>query len=1228
MKRALTPIVGLGLLLLLPALLTPEPTRSADDDPWTIRISVSAAGVEGNSTSNTPSVSPDGRFVAFYSLASNLVPGDTTSGDLFVWDRNTGQLTRVPGASYARFSADGRFMSFQTTAALAIDDTNGVSDVYVRDWLTGGTSRVSISATGAEGNARSWWSTISADGRYVSFVSEATNLVTKPLNHAVWQVYVHDRDSGDTKLISRTTAGSNGYYEDGNRDSYNGTISGDGRFVSFTSEADNFPGCYCLYSDETHVYVHDRVTEETTLVSHAYHSPGARGNNGAMNGGISSTGRYIAFASASSDLILGDTNGFGDIFIYDRLTQEATRVSLGIGGAQPNNSSFALAISADGQQVLFNSYATNLVSGDTNSQIDLFVAGMDGQVTRVSVGIDGSGPNNSTSTGHMSTDARYVAFYTRADNVVYCDRNSNDDVFVHDRLGAPQAWPTVASLALDVTSTPQVADGTTQVPVTALVLDQFGRPMPCVRVTFALNPALGFLSATSGTTGPDGQVTVQYTVPTTAQLGTRTSVEVTATAPGDTDTGTINLLPKLPCIVAIDDGGARIAGVDIYQNGTLIGVTDAQGELCVPFVAGDQLIARRLMRQGAAVKACHTGWNYRAYTTSMDPDGNGNPAPFTVVDTTVDQTLVVRATNPLIGYNLVTSIEWDANAAYLADIVSAFTSASTYLYDASDGQMLLEEVTIYDNYQCFNAADYRVNAVRRGVANSHLAGIFGGAAQRAWLPRAHWTATGAQTWQHRGGFTTLIHEFGHYGLNILDSYMVRVPVGGVMQQQPAACTSPAIRTNGAWATNATLMDWQHTSSEFAMRDVAGMWSGFCAAAEQFNKRGMSDWENIAANWNGPGWTLRTPATFGAVIPGPDAIPIPAWSTVRIASNASTGVCEPPVPLDVRLPGDIQAEVDVTLVKATGRIIYQGRPDATGRIVVLGASENDKVYLDFAGDDSHPPAAAVETIHCQPQTKPPPVVVLQPAPLALDLRIDPGQQANQPRLTVIPSLPLAAAPIVSVGQTGAPTRAPVTLTWVPITQTWQGPATLDATLPFEGNVWVTATDTLARTVYYIFRFSIARVGGSQTATVYSEAGDAEVYLPANAVPADTYLIVQQVSSQGLPALTSSPAAAQAPGIPALSRPLVLLGGPYRIAATGNPTPVGGAVLNIYYHGASAESRAALSTARIYRLVGSTWTPITTSVNLEQGYATAAISTFGAYALLAEEQSRVYLPAVRR
>ena len=284
-------------------------------------VSKDSAGKLGNNYSNEPSISADGRYVAFRSFASNLVPGDTNDkSDIFVHDRQTGETIIVSKDSAGNLgnnhsnapaiSADGRFVAFQSVAGnLVPGDTNDKADVFVHDRKTGETIIISKDSTGILGNNDSAKPAVSANGRYVAFQSLDGNLVPGDTNSKS-DIIIHDRKTGATKIISKDSKGKLG-----NSDSYEPAISANGRHVAFRSGASN------LVPDDTNdqedIFVHDRQTGKTEIVSKD--SAGIQGNSGGcFVPAISNDGRYVAFESDASNLVPNDNNGKTDVFVRDR----------------------------------------------------------------------------------------------------------------------------------------------------------------------------------------------------------------------------------------------------------------------------------------------------------------------------------------------------------------------------------------------------------------------------------------------------------------------------------------------------------------------------------------------------------------------------------------------------------------------------------------------------------------------------------------------------------------------------------------------------------------------------------------------------------------------------------------------------------------------------------------------------------------------------------------------
>jgi len=288
----------------------------------TTRVSVDSSGIEGTGSCDiyASSISADGRYVAFKSSSSNLVTGDTNGAeDVFVHDRQTGATTRVSvdsdgvegdadsQDSHTSISADGRYVVFSSYATnLVVGDTNGRNDIFVHDRATGETTRVSVASDGSQTSTVGSTVTpsISADGRYVAFGSECSDLVAGDTN-SNFDIFVHDRQTGETTRVSVASDGTQA-----SDNSFSPSISADGRYVAFSYSSGD------LVADDTNssydIFIHDRQTGETMRAS--IDSGGAGGSDDSNSPSISADGRYVVFHSAATDLVVDDTNAASDVF--------------------------------------------------------------------------------------------------------------------------------------------------------------------------------------------------------------------------------------------------------------------------------------------------------------------------------------------------------------------------------------------------------------------------------------------------------------------------------------------------------------------------------------------------------------------------------------------------------------------------------------------------------------------------------------------------------------------------------------------------------------------------------------------------------------------------------------------------------------------------------------------------------------------------------------------------
>lgn len=353
----------------------------------TSRVSVASGGAQAEQSadpfggSHASGISADGRYVVFVSDSSNLVEGDTNGmADVFVHDRVSAETTLVSVSSGGRqangasgfptISADGRVVAFTSSASdLVSGDTNRKLDVFVRDRQTGKTERVSVSGRGRQANGHSEEPAIGGNGRYVTFATNASNLVRGDSN-GLEDVFVRDLRAGRTQRVSVNSRGKQSRGSATHSGSNGPSISADGRFVVFHSDASN------LVRRDTNrvfdIFVRDRVTGTTRRASIA--SNGTQANAESLGPTvISADGRYVAFASLASNLVAHDLNDITDAFIYDVRRRRVLLASLSSSGVQGDDSSWPAALSTDGHYLAFSSWARNLVPDDASPGPDVFV---------------------------------------------------------------------------------------------------------------------------------------------------------------------------------------------------------------------------------------------------------------------------------------------------------------------------------------------------------------------------------------------------------------------------------------------------------------------------------------------------------------------------------------------------------------------------------------------------------------------------------------------------------------------------------------------------------------------------------------------------------------------------------------------------------------------------------------------------------------------------------------
>ena len=405
-----------------------------------------------NGPAQSVALSADGRWVAFGAQGANGYD------DLYLYDRTTEALTLVTAAPDGTPSngwvgapamvPDGRYLAFYAWASnLVAGDTNAVQDLFFYDRTTATISRLSVATNGGQANDRTGDSrgdsgpALSADGNIVAFHSAASNL-TRGNDNGRTDVFVYDRQALSMTLISHGPAGVVG-----NGDSSHPALSVDGRYVLFASRATNLdPSVPVLQNPgASQIYLYDRNDDSTVLISRG--PDGRPGDGESSTPTISGDGRYLVYASSATNLVAGDSNQVADIFLHDRTTGETRRASVSSAGIQANRAAWLPQISLDGRHILYNAAASNLVNGDGNNVADLFVYDQLARHTsRVSVAVRGTwtgqeanGPTEAR--GAIIPGGRLVAFVSPATNLVTSDPPPDvsgvPGLYLHERTDAP-----------------------------------------------------------------------------------------------------------------------------------------------------------------------------------------------------------------------------------------------------------------------------------------------------------------------------------------------------------------------------------------------------------------------------------------------------------------------------------------------------------------------------------------------------------------------------------------------------------------------------------------------------------------------------------------------------------------------------------------------------------------------------------------------------------------------
>jgi Tol biopolymer transport system component len=427
-------IVSTSIILQIPPTMNSQHKALAATGE-VLLCSNSSAGTLGNSVSDAPMMSSDGRYLVFSSLADNLATGDTNGKrDIYRKDLSTGEATRCSTSTSGgepnqdcnnpSISADGRYIAFESVAwNLVSDDTNNTYDVFCKDLVTGNLIRCSTDSSGTQGDQESTNPCMSSDGKFIAFESAATNLVAGDTNNCR-DIFRKNLATGETLRCSADASG----IQDNNT-CYRPRLSQDGRYVVFESAASN------LVSTDTNgewdIFRKDMVSGEIVICS--TDSSGTQADGSSKYAAMSTDGKYVSFRSDAANLVAGDYNANFDIFLKDLSNGQTVCCSTNPAGSFVNGIGERSAVSDDGRFVVFEARSYFLVGSSGPGSTSIYLKDLStGRVLHCAnssiIGGQYGGLNPS-----ISSDGRYVAFESRTP-LVAGDNNDLTDIFRKEPL--------------------------------------------------------------------------------------------------------------------------------------------------------------------------------------------------------------------------------------------------------------------------------------------------------------------------------------------------------------------------------------------------------------------------------------------------------------------------------------------------------------------------------------------------------------------------------------------------------------------------------------------------------------------------------------------------------------------------------------------------------------------------------------------------------------------------
>ncbi len=692
------------------------------------------------------------------------------------------------------------------------------------------------------------------------------------------------------------------------------------------------------------------------------------------------------------------------------------------------------------------------------------------------------------------------------------------------------------------------------------------------------------------------------------------------------------LPPPIPPdhVLVLDEDGRAAAGACIYQDGQLVGTTDELGMFApAELNIGDHFVALKPLDGQTAAPSGR--WAYRTALTSLTLGTDGVVTGHTVA-APGRQRLSLHKHTPLVYFDLIVSIQWNATPEYIQGLAIAFERASNYLFDASDGQMVFGHVDIYDDGVRWDEADIQILTRNNVRPYAYIGGLTSPDPSQVIRVGRHWDgSSGAEgSWAERRGFRTLVHEFGHYGLHLYDSYFEYTyhppndPQGVLVGINTATgCTMNYHdfdeRTD---TTNATLMTSQYTTTELSAQGVAGLWEAkSCKQTAQWQMSHESDWETLLRHYadaaDPPRWRFTGPFTRQTVLAGPDALP-PSLLSLPVVVTHERGAATPVRRLLVLAangrPYAEGALVALDTVRDGRQItLDQGITDRNGRIEVYGAIPGNMLRA-VAIDGS---LSAQTMIGAQaPYTltlKRTGVLTAASAPLNPYAILVPNSEGKDLTLTV-GGIGAGGALSAMLIPPGGGLGQTVILGYSPTSGVYTGSVSFPVAVAGLGSSHVRGVHELGQPIALDADFHLAPVQTDGEQDLYSPDGDAWLHLDGDSFDAENVYFVLM------------PTGAAPEPLPA---GMVVLGNAYNLAASGARAALTRpALLRLFYEPNDLPPNTDPSALRIARWDAGHWQILVSETDADRFAISARIDRLGIYVLLAlgreESESQVYLP----